>query len=235
VQHQVHPGLPIWEVDYSTKFIPINLAMLEGLEQIDSDNDGMPGAGDEATVIETLPRSSAYNIICVGPDHKKDPPFVLEANNAGTVRRYDFDDPDFPPSTLAATNHIRKLKKPKFCLRYGKIRQNVNQWEGQLTIDRLWQTGGDVAVDYFASITAQTLLYIPGQGLIGVAFSDEDTLAPEKEPVWVSLDDLFIDFQRDPPPDINHPDDDDDSSPGGLRESGDESFTESEIGIGCGY
>lgn len=205
LQHQVHPGVLFYKRDYSEKFIPINIAMREGLELFDPDGDGLATTNDVAIVVEALPKSSQYNIVLADMFEQDHPPFILETANNGSTRRYFEDDPDFPPMTLGATNHFRKLKSPHYCSRYGTIRDNANQWHGGISLQNLWENNNQVAMTFpLGSITAQTMIFLPSLRRIAVAYSDEHLFAPEKEPVWFEWSELFP-FQGTP-----HINDDDD-------------------------
>lgn len=192
LQHQVHPGVLFFNRDYSEKFIPINIAMREGLELYDPDGDGRATANDVAMVIEALPKSSQYNVVLADKFSDELTPFFLETANNGSTRRYWEDDPEFPPMTLGATNHFRKLKSPHFCSRYSTIRDNANQWAGNISLDKLWENNEQVAMTFpIGSITAQTMIFIPSLRKIAVAFSDKEFFAPEKEPIWFEWHELF--------------------------------------------
>jgi hypothetical protein len=197
LQHQKHPSVPLSDRDFSKKFIPINLAMREALELDDPDGDGVSTPDDAAFVIDSLPRSSQYVVMCLGADFEDHPPFVLETTNLESLKRYDSDTPDFPPGTIAATNDFRKLDEGTDCERYATMRDNVNAWEGRLTIDRMWENNGDVAVNYWGSITAQTMIFIPARRRIGFAFMDADLMPTDKEPVWFEWEDIFPEINSD--------------------------------------
>ena len=237
LQHQKHPAVPLRQRDFSQKFIPINLAMREGLELYDPDEDGLSSPDDEAAVVDSLPRSSQYVIMCLGPDFETHPPFVLETTNLESVKRYDFDDPGFPAMTLAATNDFRKLDEPTNCNRYATMKDNVNGWNGKLTLERMWQNNGDVAVNYWGSITAQTMIFIPAQRRIGLAYADRELLPTEKEPVWLDWEDIFPepeiddDVADDDVTDDDSNDDDEDSDDDAAPVTDDED--EDARGCGC--
>ncbi len=197
LQHQKHPAVPLWERNFSEKFVPINIAMREALELDDPDGDGELTPDDAAFVIDSLPRSSQYVIMTLGPDYADHPPFVLETTNLETLKRYSEDTPDFPSETIGATNDFRKIDEGTDCERYAGIRDNVNAWEGKLTLDRLWQTAADAAVNYWGSITAQTMIFIPARRSIGFAFADENSLPTDKEPVWFDWEDIFVESGDD--------------------------------------
>ena len=218
LQHQSHPGIPLMELTFPEPCVPINIAMREGLELFDPDEDGVATGQDAALVVESMPRSSSYNIVTAGPDPDADPPFSLEANGEATARRYDDEDPNFPPGTLAVTNHMRDLKEPKFCWRYSMMRKNANLWAQAITLDRLWQNNGEVRLGsldmrIINSLTVQTMIFIPAQRRIGLAYSDPSRMSPDKPPAWMDWEDFF-------PPDPEDDDDpDDDSQDPGLDEN----------------
>lgn len=237
VQHQSHPGIPLLQIDFEATYVPINLAVREGLELGDPDGDGDATLEDPALVIQTFPRSSSYTLGLADANPEQHAPFILEANGEGTARRYDLDDPDFPAGTLGVTNHMRKLKKPKYCRRYNTIRDNVNAWNGQITLERMWQNNRNVTMKPLAgligSVTSQTMVFLPAQRRVGLAYSDKERLSPEKEPAWLDWDEMFqgVPVDDDGPADDPPQEADDDDATDPEKETGLNAESEE---CGCG-
>ena len=231
LQHQVHIGVLFFNRDYSEKFVPINLSMREGLELIDPDGDGISTTKDVAFVVEKLPKSSQYNIVLADSTPKINPPFCLETSNAGSIRRYDFDDAEFPSSTIGITNHFRLIKSPNWCRRYNTIRENANKWYGEISLERMWENNRQVAMTSpIGSITAQTMIFIPSERTFALAYSDDKQFAPEKIPVWFAWEDIFETQSSEfipTPQDIFDDDSSDDDSDDNLE------YRNKDIG-GCG-
>ncbi len=235
VQHQSNTEVNFNQMDWSSKFVPINLAMRQALEMQDPDGDGENTVYDQSHHLKSLVRSSPYNIAAIGPDAKSKAPYVIEADHLGFATRFEEDSPELPGRTLALTNHMRKLSEPDFCYRYDKIVDNLAQWEGQLTLDRMWQNNGDVVMNdegiFEGDITAQTMIFIPDQMRLALAYASDGLLAPEKEPVWFGWDEIFgIDDDDD-----DTGDDDDDTGDDDDDDDDNDEVTGSEDDIGCAF
>jgi hypothetical protein len=223
MHHQVHPGVLFFARDYSERFVPINISVREGLEMIDPDGDGASTVKDVATVVEALPKSSQYNIVLADAFPEASRPMSLETANAGSARRYDSDEPDFPAQTIGITNRFFKLKDQNDDDRYEKIRANANRWYGAITLERLWQNNRQVAMRFpIGSITAQTMIFIPSQRRFALNFSDQELLAPEKEPIWFEWDEIFPDSPTPSPSDDDDDNDDDADIPADSGSGDDE-------------
>jgi len=178
---------------------------------------------DVAAELAASPRSSATITDLVGKIDPDKPPRDFEADNRQVAQRYATDDPRFPPQVMGAANDFRVIDRQPDDVRYAKLLSDATGWNGQLTLDRLWQVAGDVEMnnqgEWKGAITAHTMIFLPDLMRIGVAYSDKEQQAPEKSPVWFDWAQLFGDDDdnddNDTVDDDASPDDDDDASPGG--------------------
>lgn len=236
VQHQAYPNNAPAELDFSRKWVPINLAIRAGLEMDDADGDENATVDDVIETLLALPRSSAYNVIVVDGDPEGHAPRVVELRNRDTYERRAADEPLFPPQVMAATNDFRVLQPVEKCPRYRTILQNAVQWQGQYNIDRVWQTLYDVEMDnqgmWIDYLSAQSMIFLPAERRLALAYADETGFAPEKTPNWTDWNAIFglEDGDDDDNDDDDHspPAADDDASP-----AADSSDEDEENGCGC--
>jgi hypothetical protein len=166
------------------------------------------------------------------------PAAALELNNKSRAMRYPADDPNFAPDMFLALNWEDKLAPARD--RWEQFRYELSVWtvddvfQRQMTLANLWTFLGvqKEGLQADASIkTIQSILFLPEQMKLGVAFSDETALAPDKEPVWYDVEELFW---PDPEPGRGESaitdDDNDDNDDSGGR--GVESFAGEQRGCG---
>jgi hypothetical protein len=143
----------------------------------------------------------------------REPPFaVLELANAGRAMRYPDDDPNVAPDAMIVLNWEDALapeRTPKAQELYDDSLRLVNDVYGrQLTLANLWDFLYQRQLDGLADATMQSMILLPESRRLGVAFTDQTAMAPEKEPVWYEFDDFF------PEVDVDDDDDNDDDSDG---------------------
>ena len=233
VQHQSYPNNSPAELDFSRKWVPINLAIRAALELADADGDENATVDDVTETLLSLPRSSAYNVIVIDGDPDGHAPRVVELRNRDVYERKAIDEPLFPSHVMAATNDFRVLQPVEKCPRYRAILQNAVQWQGQYNIDRVWQTLYNVEMDnqgmWIDYLSAQSMIFLPAERRLALAYADETGFAPEKTPSWTEWNAIFglADDGDDDDDDDDTPADDDDSP------AADSSAEEGENGCGC--
>ncbi len=184
-------GTPGSQMDFSQPFTPLNIVMREALEASDVDGDGASTADDLATALDDSVRSSAYNIMIVGPASAGREPAVVEINNRQFALRTGSDSPELPPTVLAATNHMRKLYPAVPDSRYAAMRGDVLGWNGEINLSRMWEVLQSMYDEWMTGATTQSMIFVPFNRRLAVSYTDEEALAPFKEPTWLEWDDIF--------------------------------------------
>ena len=217
-------NIPPWRADFSSKSIPLNVTMRESLEQDDPDSDGSFTVDDTHLVLSSSHRSTAYNVVTIGPDSATREPFIHEINHEFSVLRYEEDNIALPTGTVAATQHMRKMYEPDSCDRYSRMAKLLTHWEGKVNKEKMWDITKYVRVEIPLIVrTAHAMVIVPETRSIAVAFSDDNLSAPMKTPVWLQWEDLFDESSADDDDDDNNDtdssdDDDDDAANGGDDE-----------------
>lgn len=187
-----HTGITSWEPD----FVPITMALATGLNHDDYDGSGSHDAGDVVAALTDHNRSSSYIIhVLATPElaWQGDTGLVVEVNNlAGYEVRTAGDEPDIAPDHIIATNHHRKLYTPSPGWRYPALMDSLTG-DPDMTLERLWWLMGTVGYPPTPGSggTIQTMVFMPQQRRVGLAFSDESQASWEKQPHWLDWEDLF--------------------------------------------
>lgn len=182
------------DLDTELAPVPINLAMRTGIETWDFDGDGENTPDDVVEAVTAVGRLGTYDIHVVGPVDARDPPAViLECANGEHAVREPADDPLEIAEALAVTNHHRLLYEPERCSRYDIMEDLVASYDGELGSDRLWEVEREVAWEWGTSGTLQTMRLFPAERRIDVAFSSDEALSADQEPVTWTWDELFGD------------------------------------------
>jgi len=173
---------------------PINLTLRLAIEGRDTDGDGQDTIHDVVQAVAEVGRIGTYEIHLISPADRSDPPAaILEANNGGYALRLPTDDPLPAPLCVATTNHDRKLYPPSSCDRYDTIVQMVGEYDGELTLARLWDIEKASSWSNWGSGTVQSMRVVPAQGRIDVAFADHADAAPFHDPKSYTFEWLFAD------------------------------------------
>lgn len=186
-----HYGIEKWEPD----FVPVCAAQALGLSALDFDNNGRHDIVDVEAALTKWNRSCSYCIHLLAPEAlvMEEPGEVVEINNpAGSALRYSRDDPEMPRQHLCLTNHHRVLYPPVPCDRYALLSDSI-QADPSMTLDRLW---GLMAAVGFAPVpgaggTVQTMIFIPEDLRIGLAFTAPGLPSYAQPPQWIEWGDLF--------------------------------------------
>ncbi len=212
LQNQGNHPSSIASLDLTESLVPIHLSLREGIETRDFDGDGQATIHDAVAAVEAQGRLGTYDIHLVSPADRTDPPAaVLECNNTGLALREPTADPLSHPDCLAATNHDRLLHPPEACSRYATIEEMVEDHDGQLDLDRLWEIERAVTKDWGSGGTIQTMRFVPAELRIDVAFADQTDLAPDNPITSYTFAELFEDeVPGDDDDDDDVGDDDDD-------------------------
>ena len=228
------------DISGTKEYLPINLAIREGIEARDYDGDSVQTVLDVLEAIEDNKRVGSYLIHVVQPYGGKDaadPAIVVESHLAGAVVRYAFDDPDLGDYVLAVTNGHRKMFPPRYCWRYELVVEMVQDYDYELDEERLWDIGEAISYDGRPySFTYQTMIYIPHERTIGLAITDEESLSSHKEPVMLTWDELLTgagDDDDDTDDDAGDDDSTDDDSAADDDSTGQDDTPSSSAACGC--
>ncbi|MDM7993141.1 MAG: hypothetical protein QUS11_07485 [Candidatus Fermentibacter sp.] len=184
-------GIEKWE----PAFVPICAAQALGLSALDFDNSGKHDILDVEAALTNWNRSCSYCIHLLAPEAlaPEEPGEVVEINNlAGSAVRHSWDDAEMPRQHLCLTNHHRVLYPPVACDRYALLSDSIGA-DPSMTLDRLW---GLMAAVGFAPVpgaggTVQTMILIPADRRIGLAFTAPGSPSYGQSPQWIEWGDLF--------------------------------------------
>lgn len=220
-----HNGIPLWEIDFAARYVPIGITLREALHRIDYNGDGVQDLTDviEAVIDENCSGATVVNLAMPAAATHGDPAVILEIDSAGSVLRTPADEPDIPEHVLIATNDLRKLRKAMPCDRYETMHAALVERDGRLTLDEMWEIETLVEQHSWLSTTAQTMYFLPARREMGVAFSDNEVCSPHKQPAVLTWDDLAdlppgvdLDDADQPTDDETDDDTDDEENDGGC-------------------
>lgn len=181
---------------YPGKFIPICMAQALGLSDADFNGSGSCDVQDMKDALTGWSRSNSYDIHVIGDRTlagQDSSSVVVEVNNRdGYAFRYAEDEPDIAPCRMILTNHHRVLIPPVPCSRYTLLMDSLTT-NPDVTLERLWNFMGAVgwaATPGFGG-TIQTMVFIPEQLKIGLAFATVSTPSYNQVPEWIEWTDLF--------------------------------------------
>ena len=191
-QNQGNHESSIVGLDLSQPLVPIHFSIREGIETRDLDGDGNDTLHDVVSAVESTGRLGTYDIHLISPADRSDPPAaILECNNGGSTLRLPTDDPLPHPDCLAVTNHHRVLYEPESCSRYDTIGTMVEEYDGELDPESLWEIEGAVTKDWGRGGTIQTMRAFPAELRLDVAFADSNALAPDNPITSYTFAELF--------------------------------------------
>lgn len=170
-----------------TGFYPVNLAMRNGLEAKDFNNDGISSARDITDAVTIHNVSSTYIIHSAGPSSSQPTAEALEIHNSfGYKIRTKSDNTEAFGDNLIATNHFRLLKTPEYCPRYNLMSDSLEA-SNELDMDRNWK----VLTGAGTSLTLQTIQFTPEQNKIKISFAEKDLPAHRAKPTEIYLNSLL--------------------------------------------
>lgn len=181
---------------YPGKFIPICMAQALGLSDADFNGSGSCDVQDMKDALTGWSRSNSYDIHVVagrtlaGQDSSS---VVIEVNNRnGYAFRYAEDEPDIAPCRMILTNHHRVLIPPEVCFRYAYLMDSLTT-NPDVTLERLWNFMGAVGWPVIPGDggTIQTMIFMPENLKLGLAFSNPSTSSYNQNPEWIEWTDLF--------------------------------------------
>jgi len=207
-QNQGNTMTMLGDIDGEDTLVPIHMSMRTGIESQDYNGDSANTIDDVIDSVGDVGRIGSYEVHLISPANRSDPPAaILEVDYSGHVVRYPEDEPLAGPDCVAVTNHHRLLIEPAYCDRFETMQQMVEEYEGALTLDRLWEIETEVAWNSPGSGTIHTMRVVPIDLTLEVAFSDADNVAPLNPITAYTMDDLF---EGDLEPIVVIDDDDDD-------------------------
>jgi hypothetical protein len=182
-----HTGVTIYEPD----FVPVGYASTLGLMEDDFDDSGTNDLGDIVAALTCWNRTPSKIWHTAAPRnlaYQDEPAVVVETNNtAGFALRYAFHDTVIAPDHMIATNHHRLLYPPINCWRYAMLSDSL-QADPNMTLDRFWRFMGYCNQGGWTNLT---VLFLPESREVGVAFADTILESWQKDPVWMTWDELF--------------------------------------------
>jgi len=209
-QNQGNTPTLLGDIDTGETLVPIHMSMRTGIESSDYNGDGVATIDDVFDSVGDVGRIGSYEVHVISPADRSDPPAaILEADYSGHVVRYPDDEPLAGPDCVAVTNHHRLLTDPEYCDRFETIQGMVADYDGALTLDRLWEIETEVAWNSFGSGTIHTMRVVPSQLTLEVAFADTEDVAPLNPITAYTMSDLFEG-------DLDGAADDDDDGQGGC-------------------
>lgn len=214
-QNQGNTPTMLGELDTTNPPVPIHMTIRRGIEGRDLDGDGADTIHDVEYAVSDAGRLGTYEIHVISPVERSTPPAaIIEADNTGMVVRYPADDPLPASDCVAVTNHHRLLIESEACDRYDSIVSLVEEYGGELTLDRLWEAEVDASWDVGAAGTMQTMRVVPALLTLDVAFSTPDQVAPLNPITSYDIDSLFEGTLQDDGVDDTAGDDDDSADDG---------------------
>lgn len=228
-----HNGIPMWEINFAERFTHSGFIIRQALEADDLNGIGSSSIDDVTDNIKQNIQSGALVVNLAEPlgTTSRAPGAVCEADNQGFAIRRTDDETGIPPNILLATNDLRKLREPPGCDRYETLVQGVNDLNGQLTLQDMWDLEKLVVQDSFLSTTVQTVYFFPSELEMGVAWSDENEFSIHKIPAILQWEDLI---ELPEGEEIDEQDDDDDDEEPDPSEPCDNSSSEADY-CSCAY
>ena len=212
-QNQGNTPTLLGEIETDPAPMPIHMSMRVAIEGRDVDGDGQETLHDVEHAVASSGRLGTYEIHVISRWETTDPPAaIIEADHNGMVTRLPTDDPLPAPDCLAVTNHHRMLSDPVTCDRYTTIQTLVEDYAGEMTLDRLWEIETQAGWNSFGSGTIHTMRVVPALGTLDVAFATHDEMAPLNPITSYDIDSLFEGTLVDDGEDEAADDDDDDSA-----------------------
>ena len=212
-QNQGNTMTMLGDIDGGDTLVPIHMSIRTGIESPDYNGDGVATIDDVIDSVSDVGRIGSYEAHLISPANRSDPPAaILEADHGGLVVRYPDTEPLPSSDCVATTNHHRLLTEPEFCDRYDTIVEMVGEYDGALTLNRLWEIETEVAWNSFGSGTIHTMRVVPADLTLEVAFSDADNVAPLNPITAYTMDELFEGDLEE----VGTDDDDDDGEAGGC-------------------
>jgi hypothetical protein len=184
---------------YEPAFMPIGYAALMGLMEDDFDDSGTNDLKDLLTALTFWNRAPSKNLHVAAPrslGYLNEPAIVVEINNdSGYVFRTARNDPVLGPAHMAATNHFRLLYPPNPCSRYDLLSDSISA-DPDMTLNRFWDFLGYCDIPGWH--TYLSVLLLPESNKIGIAFCDSIKESWEKDPVWLTWNQLFPTTEVEP-------------------------------------
>ncbi len=183
-------------VQCTSPFIPICMALALGLSDSDFDGSGTCDVQDMKTALTCWNRLNSFDIHVVGDRTlagQDSSSVVVEVNNCdGYAFRYAEDEPDIAPCRMILSNHHRVLRPPVGCYRYSYLMDSLTT-NPDVTLERLWNFMGAVGwpATPGAGGTIQTMVFMPEQLKIGLAFATVSTPSYNQLPEWIEWMDIF--------------------------------------------
>ena len=183
-------------VQYTSPFVPICMALALGLSEEDFNGSGTCDPEDMTDALTQWNRGNSYDIHVVGKrslSPQDSSSVVVEVSNRdGCAFRYAEDEAAISPCRMILTNHHRVLIPPVTCYRYTDLMDSLTT-NPDVTLDRLWNFMG--AVGWPATPgsggTIQTMVFMPEQLEMGLAFATSTTPSYQQDPEWIGWNDIF--------------------------------------------
>jgi len=188
--------------------------------------------------------SSMYQVF--GPTERSDPPAgVLEINNKERTVAYPDDDPTLTDCmvTLNWEDKLSGVPTGNYAaIRYNHSRELINEtYGGDLLLTNMWDFLHEMQLHIPLFPTMQSMILIPDLMRLAIAFSDETGTAPNHDPVWHDIEDLFltpaVDDDTAPDDDVVDDDTDDDTTPDDDddddNDQADDDDDDNDDGCGC--
>lgn len=217
-----HNGIPLWDINFIHRYVPMGITLRQALAAKDFNQDGQ---GDMYDLIDNIalnyPSGAiAINLAQASAASGGDPAVIVETDSDGMLLRTPGDEPGWYDDILLSTNHLSKLRADKKCRRLRTMHDEITSLDGRLTLDEMWRIERMVQQDYFLSSTVQTIYFLPDSREIGMAYTSHDAFSADKSPTvlsWQEATELPDDVDLsddDESPDESPADDDDDSDNG---------------------
>lgn len=181
---------------FTPKFVPICMAMTLGLSNPDFNGSGTFDMEDLKAALTEWNRSNSYAFHIVGDRNLAGPDscgVVVElANRYGFAFRYPTSEPDIAPCRMILTNHHRELIAPVYCSRYTLLLSRLIS-DPDLDLQRFWDLMAEVGYPATPALggTLQTMIFMPEQLRMGIAFATLAEPANEQDPQWINWSDIF--------------------------------------------
>ncbi|MCD4702407.1 MAG: T9SS type A sorting domain-containing protein, partial [Candidatus Aegiribacteria sp.] len=160
------------------------------------DGSGTCDVEDMKTALTNWNRLNSFDIHIVanrtlaGQDSSS---VVTEVNNSdGYAFRFAEDEPAIAPCRMILSNHHRVLRPPVGCYRYSYLMDSLTT-NPDVTLERLWNFMEAVGwpATPGAGGTIQTMIFMPEQLKMGLAFATPTTPSYSQVPEWIEWLDIF--------------------------------------------
>ncbi len=181
---------------YTSPFIPICMALALGLSDSDFDGSCACDVEDMKAALTGWNRLNSFDIHVVAARNlagQDSSAVVIEVNNRdGFAFRYAEDEPAIAPYRMILSNHHRILRHPVGCYRYSYLVDSLTA-NPNVTLDRLWNFMGAVGwpATPGAGGSIQTMIFMPEQLKIALAFATPSTPSYNHVPEWIEWTDIF--------------------------------------------